>query len=251
MNPFIRSELFSQHDWHGIFSTRQGGCSSAPFDHLNLGFDLGDCEHHVIKNYELLLRKSGVGGFPHQAKQVHASQILYCSGEGKIHGQEADILLADSPCCLAVRTADCVPILLVDPTIGVFSAVHAGWRGTEKKVVQKAIEGMQNHGAHIQHILATIGPCIGPCCFKINHDISSRLMGSCGGKVRVIQRNFNQWYVDLAAINYQQLRAMGVLHLHIEKQDYCTMCHPELFFSYRRAGGKTGRLLAIVGSKKL
>ncbi|MDQ6963191.1 MAG: peptidoglycan editing factor PgeF [Mariprofundaceae bacterium] len=253
MTLFIRSERLAQHGWDAIFSTRQGGCSPAPFHDLNLGFDLGDNSHYVLHNHELLLQASGLESFPHQATQVHGDHFLYCKGEGEMHAQEADGLWSDqASCLLAVRTADCVPILLADPVTGLFAAVHAGWRGTEKCIAAKMVYMMCEKGAKAEHIIASIGPCLGMCCFEINENIASALQKSVDDiQNKFVQKIEGRLYADLSLLNQYQLKMAGLAKNHIERQSRCTYCENENFFSYRRDGGKTGRGLAIITAKKL
>ena len=146
---------------------------------------------------------------------------------------------------LAVRTADCLPILLADPKTGIAAAVHAGWRGTALQVAYKAVQEMVSAGAQTKDILASLGPCIGPCCFFIDTNTADKLANSVQGADKHIQRD-TETSADLRAINVLQLLQCGLTEAHIEHFCACTACDSTRFFSYRRDGKQTGRHLAVV-----
>jgi len=159
---------------------------------------------------------------------------------------QADILLSsESNTPIAVRTADCLPILMADPINRIVAAVHAGWRGTAAGVVIKAIEQMLKMGAQQEHIHASLGPAIGPCCFEVDVDTAEVLKNSVAGAEQAIAYS-PEAHPDLPAINRLQLKKMGVAEAHIENLNICTCCHPERFYSFRRDHGSTGRHLAVV-----
>lgn len=166
----------------------------------------------------------------------HPSEVLY-----------GDALLTAAPgLMIGVRTADCVPILLVDPRHRAVGAVHAGWRGTAGRVAVKAMEKMQrDFGGSPGEILAAIGPSIGPCCYRV------------GAEVAVL---FREWFperndlegpvkLDLAEANRRQLIAAGLRDAHIFQAQLCTACLKNNFFSYRREGKTAGRQIAAIGIK--
>jgi len=241
---FIQSELFAQHDILALFTLRDGGVSPAPFDSQNFGSGLGDNEQNINTNLDRLITSSKLLGMPHQAIQVHQSHILYCQGSGRMHDCDADILLSDQPgTALAIRTADCLPLLLVEPISGISAAVHAGWRGTAAGVAKQAVQGMCERGAKVQHILASLGPCIGSCCFEIGADAAIALKNSAESAADFVQDT-----ADLSQINRLQLLECGLSAHHIERINACTACDAERFFSFRRDAGQTGRHLAVVAT---
>jgi hypothetical protein len=242
---FIPSPLLARHGITALFSLRHGGISQPPFDSLNLGHKLGDEAAHVRENLERLCRAAAAPQ-PHRSEQVHGCDLLDCHGRGRQHATPADILLTREPgCAVAVRTADCLPILLAAPVQGIVSAVHAGWRGTAMQVVRTAIQAMTRHGADPAAIVATLGPCIGPCCFEVGPEVAEALVEKQPNAAIGPEKN-GHFYPDLAAINRQQLLEAGLLPGHIETINACTSCDPERFFSHRRDAGHTGRHLAVV-----
>jgi len=245
-NCFLRSALLASNGAAGIFSLRHGGVSPPPFDSLNLGSGLGDNEENVTRNMNTLIRDTGLPGIPHRAVQTHGTNVLVCRNAGKMHRNQADILIGIDGAAVAVRVADCVPVLLAEPGAGVVAAVHAGWRGTTGQAVTRAVAAIQQHGAKPEKILAFIGPCIKPCCFEIDSSTAKHLSQCCNDGHRFIHYSGNKAHANLAAINAQQLRDAGITPAHIEQVSACTCCNEKRFYSWRRDGKRAGRHLAIV-----
>ncbi len=242
---FYTSELMAKHGIKAVFSDRLGGVSGCEFSSLNLGVDLGDDEDYVQQNLNILCQSAGLA-IPHQCLQIHGSAVLWCSGGGILHQEEADILITkERQSSLAVRTADCLPILLADKQVGIVAAVHAGWRGTVAKVAQEAINVMCDKGTKAENILASLGPCIGSCCFEVSQKVGDSLSVSCGENI--VQHRGDKVFADLVRANFLQLLGVGLSLEHIECTNVCTFCNtsPE-YFSYRRDCGKTGRQLAVI-----
>jgi len=243
---FLRSELLNAIGITAIFSERNGGISPAPFSSLNLGHNIGDSSENVEANIARLAETTGLSGRPHQTEQVHGMEHFICSGPGSLHSEQADILISNEPkTSIAVRTADCLPILMADPVNRIVAAVHAGWRGTAAGIAITAVEQMVKMGAKQEYIHVSLGPSIGPCCFKVDSDTAEILKKSVAGAERAIVYS-PEPHPDLAAINLLQLKEAGVTEDHIETLGICSCCHPERFYSHRRDHGATGRHLAVV-----
>ena len=137
------------------------------------------------------------------------------------------------------RTADCVPLLLADPVRHLVAAVHAGWRGTAAGISRKTVETLCGEwGSNPADLQAVIGPCIGSCCFEVGEEVASQFPGH-------LDRSAPRPHVDLVAANRQQLIAAGVPRAMIESLDFCTVCDPDRFHSFRRDGGP-GRMIAAI-----
>ena len=140
-------------------------------------------------------------------------------------------------------------MLLADLKTGMIAAVHAGWRGTARGIARAAIKSLHTYGSQAEHILASLGPCIGACCFAVDEATAEQLADSCSGAEGYIKFDKN-FHADLAAINRLQLLRCGVEPHHIEHIKACTSCLKDDFFSYRRDGEQTGRHLAIVAGRR-
>lgn len=237
-----------------IFTTRLGGVSKPPYDSLNLSFDTGDEQKKVIKNRALLAEELGLeAGRLITAEQVHRDKIAIIAEELEEENTPvagADALLTDlRDLPLVLFFADCVPIILVYPGSpqrqpwAVVGAVHAGWRGTLKKITFQAVQEILKRWSVIpEDLLAFIGPAIGPCCYQVNFDLFGRFQTAFPG----IIKKRAEGVLDLVAINHHQLEEAGILPSNIFKLELCTSCHPGLFYSYRRDGDKSGRQAAVV-----
>jgi polyphenol oxidase len=184
-------------------------------------------------------RASDIGAlFAHVAtlQQIHSARCVPAEGRTGVLG-EGDALLENSPgSVVAVKTADCIPVLLVDERRRAVAAVHAGWRGTAARIVPHAVASMERYfGTQPGDLHAAIGPGIGPCCYEVGPDVAAQF----GGQGRA--------HIDLAAANRRQLEEVGVTPGRIYASNLCTMCRPEEFHSFRRDKEAAGRMHAFVG----
>ncbi len=242
----IRPTILAGSGIIAAFSLRTGGVSPPPFDSLNLGEGTDDAPCNIAENLRIFSRAAGLGTLPHRARQVHGTDFMVCRGAGCTHDREADILIGLDGAAVAVRTADCVPILLADAQAGVVAAVHAGWRGTAARAAAHAVRLMRRYGADPERIRAAIGPAIGPCCFRIGADVAARLQAAARHASSYIQQHDQGIHADLPAINRQLLTESGLKPTHIETVAACTCCDVRRFFSWRRDGAQSGRHLAVV-----
>jgi polyphenol oxidase len=168
--------------------------------------------------------------------QIHSATCVAAGGrEGELG--DGDALLENLPGhAVAVKTADCTPILLADVRLRAVAAVHAGWRGTVQEIVAGAVAAMRERfGSAPADIHAAIGPAIGACCYEVGPEVSVHF-GLSG-----------RTHIDLAAANRGQLERAGVAPGRIYVAGLCTRCHPERFHSFRRDGAAAGRLHSFVG----
>ncbi len=174
-------------------------------------------------------------------KQIHSPLIVRAEQQGLCG--EADALVTDRMAVrLAIRTADCVPLLLADPEHRAVAAVHAGWKGTLAAIAQHTVARMQNEfGSKPRALLVAIGPCIQACCFEVGDEVAEHFTGD------VIQRQSGRRpHIDLAAANHSQLLSAGISANHIDVSQACTCCDAERFHSYRRDGLASGRLSSFI-----
>ena len=169
-------------------------------------------------------------------RQIHSTTCVPAAGRGGELG-EGDALLEDTPgAVVAVKTADCLPILLVDERHGAVAAVHAGWRGTVAGIARRAVEAMRaQFGSLPEDLHAAIGPGIGKCCYEVGPEVAAEF----GQQGRA--------HVDLAEANRRQLMNAGVTAQRIYASNLCTMCRAEEFHSFRRDKEAAGRLYSFAG----
>jgi len=170
--------------------------------------------------------------------QIHSDVCIPAHGRTGLLG-DGDALLENTPGRLVgVKTADCIPILLVDEEHRAVAAVHAGWRGTVRGIVQHAVRGMQEHfGTRPAKLHAAIGPGIGKCCYEVGAQVAAQFgeSGPC--------------HIDLAEANRRQLAEAGVPEPQIYAARLCTKCGAADFHSYRRDKEHSGRMLSFIGVK--
>jgi YfiH family protein len=177
---------------------------------------------------------------PPDAATVHQIHSNICVAARGRTGQlgDGDALLENTPGHLvAVKTADCIPILLVDAEHRAVAAVHAGWRGTVAGIVQNAVRAMSKEfSAQPVFLHAAIGPGIGKCCYEVGADVAAQFgeAGPC--------------HIDLAAANRRQLIEAGIPESFIYVANLCTKCNAADFHSYRRDKQHAGRMLSFIGS---
>ncbi len=195
---------------------------------------------------------SGLPSFPLIAslKQIHSTKIVVFDSPvepGVMLDGEGDALLTNQPeLLLVVRTADCVPVLLVDRKIGVIGAIHAGWRGAVGGIVPKAIQTcVERFGSDLTHLHVAIGPSIGPCCYEVDAPVISPLRTNYPDWVGVLQETTtNKGMLDLKKLIWHQVLASGISEERVERIEQCTHCRDDLFFSYRREGKVNGTMMS-------
>lgn len=235
---------------HG-FTTRHGGVSEGAYSSLNLGGGVGDDASHVRENRRRLADALGVDGV-YQTAQVHGAAVHRPApgdGHDATFEVQADALVAATPgMAVGVRVADCVPVLLADPVTGRAAAVHAGWRGVVADVTGAALAVLGAPGeVDPARVVAVIGPSIGPCCFEVGDDVAAAIAASTRPDV-VLRRDGNKPTVDLWLAVEARLRASGVGR--VETLGRCTVCEREGFFSYRRDGQRSGRMVGAIVARR-
>ena len=166
---------------------------------------------------------------------------------------EADAFISDDAgCALAVRGADCVPLLLADRRTGAVGAVHAGWRGTASGAAVAAVRAMtRTFGTRPSDLVAAIGPSIGPCCYRVGEELVGSF-AAAGHAHQDIERWFSsgeRLMLDLWTSTEDQLVTAGLSPEHIHRSAVCTACTPALCFSFRRERAGTGRLAGVIRAR--
>jgi YfiH family protein len=176
-------------------------------------------------------------------RQVHGNEIVVASQEDVAQGiglPEADGILTDAAYLpIVVRTADCLPVFLYDPARHGIGLLHAGWKGTWKGIVARAVSMMhQRWGTDAKELKAAFGPSIQSCCYEVGEEFKKYFPD------RIVGRE-GRCYFDLPAENKRQLLQSGVLEEHIFDSGACTCCDKR-YFSYRREGKQAGRMISLM-----
>jgi len=263
------SVLFASHwnqeAWllHG-FSTRLRGvtrlssCEDSWGD-LNLGYTSNEGAEAVSLNRQRFLssiataRSSSRNRFDLVTlKQMHSGLVRRVGREdvGERASLWGDGLMTDQPgVWLGIQTADCLPILIADRRKQAVAALHAGWRGTLKGIVEQGISSMRREfGSRPEDLVAAIGPGIGSCCFAVGEEVE-RLFAARYSYARQLFTKEKQLHLNLTEANRRQLLSAGLSPGSISSLDLCTSCRTDWFFSYRAERGKTGRMMAVIGVK--
>lgn len=239
------------------FSTRNGGVSPFPTNDLNLaGFD-EDSAENINENRSRFLNIFDGEYRLSTLWQVHGDGVkVVRTDEDAANSEEKyDALVSDLPNILiGAKTADCVPILIGDPTTQSFAAIHSGWKGTAKSIVTRAIEKLESvYDAKPKDMVAAIGPAACGRNYEIGQEVIDAFNSESpeNGKYFTTTRPGHA-LVDLHAANRDMLVNAGLDDSNVFVAPLCTMERTDLFFSYRmekKKYGKTGRLLSVIGQK--
>lgn len=269
----LQVSAFSDLPWlvHG-FSTSQGGVSPLHGEKvLNLAFTEWDNPENVRGNRRLFQSAISADALTLVALKQFHSDVVCDFNAAPDEACSADASITNTPqLLLGVQTADCVPILLVDPTNRAVAAVHAGWRGTLHRIVEKTIGRMtMQYGTQPRDLLAAIGPAIGGCCYEVGTEVAAAFQSQFARAPEWFDElrtgdepNPLQWLnqfppghqpppknvrLDLRKANRAQLLDAGGNPSNIFVSDLCTACRPDLLFSYRKQGPESGRMMAAIG----
>lgn len=276
----LRAAAFASLPWlvHG-FSTRPGGASTCYGGKtLNLGFTQHDTKDNVEQNRRAFLtalcatEASGDSWPLMQVKQIHSAIVHRVSASAK-EPLTGDGLISNTPgLLLAIKTADCVPVLVADIKRRVVAAFHAGWRGTVARIVEKGVGEMRHQfGCLPRDLRAAIGPCIRRCCYQVGHEVRAEFESQFSYADDLFEEVFDsnaihvrypllflnqrapghgdlgpEIHLDLVEANRRQLEDAGLREEHISVVEGCTACDTTRFFSHRAEFGKTGRMMAVI-----
>lgn len=282
----LRAKQLEAVPWlvHG-FSTRTGGFSRVyRKGDLNLGFTKDDSRTAVERNRAAFLAKLGAATKKRgnssfwplvTLRQIH-SDVIHCVNGIAAEPLVGDGLITSTPgVLLAIQTADCIPVILVDVKRRAVGVFHAGWRGTVKRIVEKGVGEMFRHfGTRARDIKAAIGAGIQGCCYEVGEEVRTKFESQFSYAASLFREVKDsdpvrekypllfltarapghsegmlpkRIFLDLVEANRQQLIAAGVPKKNIEASPLCTNCHPEVLFSYRAERGKTGRMMGVAG----
>jgi YfiH family protein len=192
-------------------------------------------------------RKSQPPSTAVRVRQVHGPRVIVADALAPgLHSEaEGDALVVRRGTVVAVSTADCVPILLVDPARHWAAAVHAGWKGTVARVVVAALDAARRDGIDPSGLYAALGPSIGPCCYEVGDDVARVFLRE--GLPVERDRGDAKSFIDLRRCNERWLTSAGLLRERIRMCGPCTRCRSDLYHSYRVHRGRAGRQLSWIG----
>lgn len=249
------------------FSTRLGGVSSLHGseqpavaggpnnDELNLAGFNDDSRENIYENRRRFLSLFSKEYRLATAWQVHGDKIRFVRQHSETgdSNDRADAVISSLEGVLAgVKTADCVPILIGDPATGGYAAVHAGWRGTAKGIVDKAVTAMaETFGSSPSDLICAIGPAAGCSLYEVGQEVKDAFAERFSRSEKYFtETRPGHALADIKAANADQLESAGVKKTNIHISPYCTMERVDLFFSYRiekKRFGRTGRLMSVIG----
>ncbi|UNK20114.1 peptidoglycan editing factor PgeF [Paenibacillus sp. N3/727] len=281
MEPFMKQEgqgpdLFVLKAWNeertGLtagFSGRGGGEGTTPYDSLNLALHVGDDPEDVIVNRKLTAETLGFSFEDWTCgEQVHSSRVAVIGLEERGRGsltrqsaiQDTDGLLTNIPGVLLTSFyADCVPLYFWDPVHHAVGLAHAGWKGTVLEIASRMVERMSDEfGSCTGDIRTAIGPSIGQCCYEVDDKVMSKVNdlglsapgNNDGSGFFYTDKGNGKFMLNLKELNRHIMIKAGILTDHIECTSWCTSCRNDLFFSYRKDGGTTGRMASWIGMRK-
>jgi YfiH family protein len=238
----IRAEIFKKYPEIKFgLSTTDGGVSPQPFG-MNLSVATNDSEENVIKNREIFFGELGI---PLETvnfqKQIHSNQSKHIH-KGGFCG-DCDATYTDTMnVFLTVSVADCLPVFLYDPVKKIIAGIHAGWRGSADRIVEKTINSLkEEYSVNPADIIAYMGPCISQEYFEVGTEVGELF------RDEVKFQKGEKYHIDLKKENHLQLLRSGVQKESIEISPYCTYRDKDTFHSYRRDGEKSGRMFGIIG----
>jgi YfiH family protein len=246
-SPFQKAQFIT-----AAVSTRMGGVSHNPYHSLNLAYHVGDAREATAENRRRFCDALGVElSSLVVSQQIHGDRIAVVddslAGRGSHSHADAipdtdGMITRSRSIALAVLTADCVPVLVVDPVREVIGIAHAGWRGTLGMIAAKTVLRMRDaFGTEPVDCLVALGPSIGPCCYEVDGRLISQFQRSFG-KETCVKGN----RLDLKRAIEIQLVNIGVERCNISSEELCTACNRDLFYSYRAEGGRTGRMMSVI-----
>ena len=276
------------------FSTRRGGTAGGYAPGLNLGFTANEPRARVERHRRRLFAALSAGEFALASlRQIHSAHVYLVERDsgGGLEYHPAGCAFPDRPnqplppgdslvtaqpgILLSIRTADCLPVFLVDPQHRAIAAVHAGWRGALARVIENTLGEMRRlMGSRPAQMRAALGPSIRACCYEVGEEVVEAFVARYPrGESFFIQppRASKAWArlhaaaflpahpagheprdpprarLDLVAVAREQLLSGGLAPRHIHVAEYCTACRTDLFYSYRREGSGAGRMMAVIG----
>ena len=225
-------------------SLRHGGVSRPPYVSLNLAEHVGDDPNAVAANRKMLFQKTGLTHLRY-CRQVHGTDVINVVDQAlptSTLPPEADALVTTQrDVALAIFTADCIPIFVLDVETPAIGIAHAGWRGTLARIAVNTLARMKTlFGTVAANCQIHLGPSIQQCCYTVSTELLTQFTDLFGGTVR------SGTNLNLQSANVTQLVEIGVPTAAISVSPFCTACRTDIFYSHRAEDGQTGRMLSFI-----
>lgn len=247
------SRLLADGVPHGV-SLRSGGVSAPPFDSLNLGFHVGDDRQAVRENRKRLAEAQNLSLYRLAVgQQVHGASIVRVTKEqsrcdwdsdaGALPGTDG-LITSDPGVVLMAHAADCTLLFFYHADKKYVGLAHAGWRGAVAGIGTGLVDELAGQGCRREAIRVALSPSIGPCCFRVGPEVAERVPAKYHR--HILAKRKQGYYFDLPGFHRLQLLEAGIAGDNLFVSKFCTSCHSDKFFSYRVAGGRTGRMAGFI-----
>jgi len=224
-----------------LTTTRQGGVSEGPYQSLNFGMYVDDNREHVNLNRLKLNQHHNFQQEPFWLKQIHSNRVVLASDENSREADGAWTTQPGLPC--VVTTGDCIPLLLCDSAGSLVAAVHCGWRGMMRGIIENAIAAIENKAQG--EILAWLGPAIGPLNYEVGEEVRQAFIADNFTASYAFKKanKEGKWMADMVQVARIRLKQLGVSAIY--GGEHCTYQNSQQFYSYRR-DGTTGRMATLI-----
>lgn len=237
--------MFIQPSWpapqnvKAYTTLRSGGISLPPYHSFNLALHVEDNNDHVAANREKLTQLLHIPSEPIWLNQVHGTNIIEATVHNRNQVADASFTTIKNHVCVTM-TADCLPILSCNKEGNYVSAIHAGWRGLAAGIIGKTLQAAAG-----PDLLVWLGPAIGPQHFEVGQEVYEIFTSQqTQHQTAFTPYTDKTWLANIYELARQQLTSLGIIQIY--GGEYCTYTQPELFFSYRRDKGKTGRMASLI-----
>lgn len=252
INPFGKavvdlSQALQPSAVKAFFTTRHGGVSKGPYSTFNLSVRTGDDPERVAENLKRLEKACDLPKRWLTLQQVHGNHIVV--DNGLINGMcgEGDGLVSRyKDVVITTYHADCYPVFAFCEASGVMGLAHAGWQGVYHEIPRALFGAMVSEGASLDTIKVVIGPGIGRDAYQVSVDLATQFRQKFGSDVILGDGDFNQPRIDLVACLYKTILASGLVLDQVTHTGQCTYQLENDFYSHRRDGAKTGRMMALL-----
>jgi len=241
MNKYIIPNWPAPKNIRAYSSTRLGGHSNIPYDSFNLANHVGDNPADVLANRQQLIAELKLPHEPVWLEQVHGINAVDVDKTQQTICADAAFTRKPNTLC-NVLTADCLPVLICNQAGTEIAAIHAGWKGCLAGVIENTIAQLQSPP---EELLAWLGPAIGPEKFEVGEEVLQAFTQHDPQAAQAFKPNNNTgWLANIVTLAKQRLNASGVAHIY--GGDFCTVTDNKRFFSYRRDGEKSGRMVSLI-----